>query len=181
MTFPKINTGTGWALAIGVGGLVVYLLWNKVAAAGKAALNINQGTPYAGAGAIGTLGNITNQASGGVLASLGSWIGGTAYNWTHSAYDPNASTPDRATINTGASVIGAPVQASPVVLPYSYKQATIDTPSLLGTTTLFTPSDGSSGAYAESGTPGTSAGPTTGYYDSGTTTDFGSTDPNAGW
>jgi hypothetical protein len=177
----KINTGTGWALAIGAGGLVVYLLWNKVAAAGKAALNVNKGTPYAGAGVVGTLGNVTNQVSGGVLSSLGDWIGGKAYDWTHSAYDPNASTPDRSTLNTGASVISNPVQASPSVLPYSYKQATIDTPLLLGTDQLFTPvvGGGSAGGYTESGTPGTSAGPTTGYYDSGTTTDFGVSDPNS--
>lgn len=174
----KINSGTGWALAIGVGGLVVYLLWNKVAAAGKAVANVNKGTPYAGAGVVGTVGNLTNQVSGGTLASLGDWIGGSLYDLTHSAYDPNAAPADRATPNTGAAIIGNPVQASPAVLPYSYKQATIDTPSLLGTDQLFTPvpGGGSGGAYTESGAPGTAAGPLTSNYP-----DFGLTDPTGGW
>jgi hypothetical protein len=162
----KINTGTGWALAIGAGGLVLYFLWDKLTAAGKAALNVNQGTPYAGAGVVGTLGNATDQVSGGVLSTLGGWIGGSVYDLVHGSYDPNAVTADKNSPPTNASTIANPVSTSPAILPYSYKQATIDTPALLNTDQLFTPlaGYGSSGAYAESGTPGTAAGPTAGYY-----------------
>lgn len=40
-------------------------------------------TAYEGAGPLGTLGAATNAASGGILASLGGWIGSAAYNLTH--------------------------------------------------------------------------------------------------
>ena len=38
---------------------------------------------YRGAGVLGTVGAATNAASGGVLASVGNWLGGAAYDWTH--------------------------------------------------------------------------------------------------
>ena len=37
--------------------------------------SINEDTPFEGAGVVGTLGNVTNQASGGILANIGSEIG----------------------------------------------------------------------------------------------------------
>lgn len=33
---------------------------------------------YAGNGLLGTLGNVTNKASGGILQSIGTWLGGAA-------------------------------------------------------------------------------------------------------
>ena len=38
-------------------------------------LAINEGTPFEGAGILGTLGNVTDQASGGNLSAIGSRIG----------------------------------------------------------------------------------------------------------
>jgi len=40
-------------------------------------------TAYQGKGILGTMGAATNAASGGYLASVGEWIGGKAYDWTH--------------------------------------------------------------------------------------------------
>jgi len=37
--------------------------------------SFNEGTPFEGSGVVGALGNVTNEASGGVLAELGSDIG----------------------------------------------------------------------------------------------------------
>lgn len=71
---------------VAVGALVVYLIGRKVA---SAVTNINRGTPYQGGGVIGTLGNVTNQASGGLLADFGGWLGGKIFDLTHSEYDPN--------------------------------------------------------------------------------------------
>ena len=82
------------------GGLVVWLLWDKitgsVAAAGSAAVNtvggvvsgnnaITQGTDYEGAGVAGTLGAATDAASGGLFSDFGTWLGGSIYDWTHPA------------------------------------------------------------------------------------------------
>lgn len=36
---------------------------------------INQDTPFAGTGVVGTVGNITNKLSGGTLAQFGSFLG----------------------------------------------------------------------------------------------------------
>lgn len=38
-------------------------------------LAINEGTPFEGAGVLGTLGNVTDAASGGLLSAAGSRIG----------------------------------------------------------------------------------------------------------
>lgn len=51
---------------------------------------LTQGTPYRGAGIPGTLGAATNTATGGLLGTFGSWLGGKLYEVTHPAYDPNA-------------------------------------------------------------------------------------------
>ena len=40
-------------------------------------------TAYVGAGVLGTLGAAANTASGGVLASVGEWLGGKVYDLTH--------------------------------------------------------------------------------------------------
>jgi hypothetical protein len=75
------------AMVIGVGALaVVGVLWyfrKQAAAAVQAVADVNKGTPYEGAGVVGTAGNIANQVSGGVLADIGSWLGGKVYDITH--------------------------------------------------------------------------------------------------
>lgn len=40
-----------------------------------AVLRINEGTPFEGTGVVGSLGNVTNRASGGFLSRAGSRIG----------------------------------------------------------------------------------------------------------
>jgi hypothetical protein len=74
-------------------GVVVYLLSRKLkdaaADAVEAVANVNEGTPYEGWGAVGTLGNITNRLSGGVLERFGEWIGSSAFDVFHKPYDPN--------------------------------------------------------------------------------------------
>jgi hypothetical protein len=49
----------------------------------------NQVTAYQGAGAAGTLGAAANSASGGLLASIGEWLGGAVADVTM-PYDPNS-------------------------------------------------------------------------------------------
>jgi hypothetical protein len=51
---------------------------------------ITRGTVYQGTGVAGTLGAAANSASGGALESVGDWIGGKIFDWTHDEYDPNA-------------------------------------------------------------------------------------------
>lgn len=91
----RVLTGPGgYALAIGVAGLVIYLLWDKAAKAGAAAVDtvggvvsgnnaITAGTVYQGGGVTGTLGAATDAASGGILSDFGTWLGGTVYDLTH--------------------------------------------------------------------------------------------------
>jgi len=83
-----------------------------------------------------------------------------------STTDPSQIALDRATPIVGAATLINPVQASPSLLAYSYKQAAIDLPALLRSDDLFTPSagGGSAGSYLESGTPGTAAGPSSDLY-----------------
>lgn len=100
--------------------------------------------------------------AGGTLATLGAWFG--AATQLVASYDPTSAGTDRSTPAYNPSVVSNPVTPSPAVLNYSYKQATIDVPALLRTDDLFTPSYGSSGAYIESGDPGTGAGPTSPNY-----------------
>jgi hypothetical protein len=81
-----------------------------------------------------------------------SWLSNTVSQLIGAtAYDPTAALFDRNTPSVNPSVISNPVSPSPSVLPYSYKQATVDIPSILGTDDLFTPADdgGSSGSYIE--------------------------------
>ncbi len=72
----KLSKNTQTVLAIGGVILVLGILARKSIAAGvDAVANVNQGTPFEGAGIIGTLGNVADTASGGVLADTGSAIG----------------------------------------------------------------------------------------------------------
>jgi hypothetical protein len=70
----------GVAIAvIGVAGVLIYFgkqAKEAVAAGVKAVGDVNKGTSYEGAGVVGTLGNVTNQVSGGFFERLGSSIGG---------------------------------------------------------------------------------------------------------
>ena len=169
LSFPK--GPQGWAIVIGLVGVGLYLAYRGVKGAASAVANVNQGTPYAGAGVIGTLGNVTNQASGGTLASLGAWLGGKAYSLVNGSYDPNSVSADRATPVQNPGVVGNPVSPWPSVLQYNYKQSTVDTPAMLGTDQLFTPAgEGSSGSYSDSG-PSGGLGPTGASYDFGVTGD----------
>ena len=63
------------AAVAAVGGVLYYIVY-KI-------MNPNAGTPYAGTGAVGTLGNVFDQLSGGALSAAGSAIGTTLYDWTH--------------------------------------------------------------------------------------------------
>lgn len=87
-------------LAIGVGGLalvaVALYLFAKgqakeaaAAAGGLVSGNnaLTRGTVYEGAGIAGTLGAAANSASGGLLESFGSWLGGKAAD-LHDAIAP---------------------------------------------------------------------------------------------
>jgi len=72
-------------------------------------------------------------ALGGLLGgTLSSWFGGGASSPAGIAADTN--TPTR-----GQTTLWNPVSPLPSVLPYSYKQQVIDTPSILGTDSIFTP------------------------------------------
>lgn len=104
----------------------------------------------------------SSSGQGGTLATLGAWFG--AAGQLIGAYDPTSTGTDRSTPIYNPSLISNPVVPSPALLPYSYKQAIIDVPGLLGTDAIFTPGDGSAGAYIESGSPGTGAGPTSTSY-----------------
>lgn len=84
------------AAGVAVGAVVLYFIAREIFdEAGKAADDFNRGTAYASdkAGAVGTavrtLGNVANQASGGILGDFGGWLGGAIYDLTHAAYDPN--------------------------------------------------------------------------------------------
>ena len=88
-------------LAIIVGGVCVlaYLAYRVVPKIGEAAGGLVSGDnaitnnqtnasgektiAYVGAGVLGTLGAAANTASGGVLASVGEWLGGKVYDLTH--------------------------------------------------------------------------------------------------
>lgn len=84
------------ALGVTVGAAVLYLVAREIFDDAKeAADKFNAGTAYDSkdAGVVGTalrtLGNATNQATGGWLDDLGGWLGRTFYDLTHAEYDPN--------------------------------------------------------------------------------------------
>lgn len=95
---PALNAPEGYALLVVVGvlgfiGLTLFLKKQATEAISGIA-HINDGTPYAGAGVVGTLGNAANQLSGGTLADLGENLGGWLYGVFNEDYDPNASDPN---------------------------------------------------------------------------------------
>lgn len=95
-----------------------------------------------------------------------SWLGNVVGQLIGAtAYDPSSALGDRNTPNINPAIVSNPVSPTTAVLPYSYKQATVDLPGLLGTDDLFTPSDGSSGAYADDDFSGTGGNSTSYGYD----------------
>lgn len=82
------KSGAGWAIAIGA--VVIGIWWlgrqakgavvDGVKSTATAVSNINQGTPYEGAGVVGTLGHATDTISGGLFSSAGEWLGGKLYD-----------------------------------------------------------------------------------------------------
>jgi hypothetical protein len=87
-----------FAIGVAIVGVVGYFLVKR--AAGVAAATavgvvagdnaLTQGTPYQGAGVLGTLGAAANAASGGHLRSIGESLGGWVYDLTHSEYDASS-------------------------------------------------------------------------------------------
>lgn len=72
-----MNKNTQFVLI--AGGMILFigfLIKQQAQAAVQGVQDINVGTPFEGAGAVGTLGNFFNQLSGGVFARVGSAIGG---------------------------------------------------------------------------------------------------------
>lgn len=73
----KTQTATliaGGAVLLAIGGVVVFYGRLK---------DINKGTPYEGSGAVGTVGNITNQVLGGIPQKLGEALGSGLYEAFH--------------------------------------------------------------------------------------------------
>lgn len=109
-----------------------------------------------GFASLGNVGGVTHSpdiTTGGVVSVLGSALP-TLTNWFGGGSSSPAAVPkDQYSLGVGNSTISNPVSPAPSVLPYSYKQQNIDTPSLLATNDLFTPSPitGSSGSYADDG------------------------------
>lgn len=129
-------------LLVGAAAVGLYLLTRSRPAAPQIAARSPVATPKGqGVTSVSWLGNV-----------VGALIGATAY-------DPSAAGKDRSSPNANLTTLWNPVSASPAVLPYSYKQATVDLPSLLGSDDLFTPSAGSAGAYADDEDTGTGSGP----------------------
>ena len=89
----------GGAAVNAAGGLIT---GNNPITAGATDASGNPTTAYQGAGVLGTVGAATNAASGGMLASIGSWIGTTAYDLTHATTNP-ASSPGTAAPGTTTS------------------------------------------------------------------------------
>jgi len=98
MKVPTLSApAQGYAVLTGAGTIAVIVLWSffrkQAKDAAGAISDINEGTPYAGAGVAGTLGNVTDQASGGLLSGIGEWIGGKLAD-VFQPYDPNAPQPE---------------------------------------------------------------------------------------
>jgi hypothetical protein len=98
MKIPALSgSGEGYAVLLGVGAIVfvgLFLFLKKQAADAAAAIaDVNKGTPYAGTGAVGTLGNAADQLSGGWLSDQGSQLG----SWLYDVLNPNAGASATAT------------------------------------------------------------------------------------
>lgn len=103
-----LETKEGQWVVLGLVALVVvYYVGKKIvgaagAAAGAAASaaggalsgnnSLTAGTPYQGAGALGTLGAATDTVSGGVFSTIGNWLSGKVADVTM-PYDPNSTQP----------------------------------------------------------------------------------------
>ena len=78
-----ILTDKQFMIAGGVllGGALLLTWAGKKTVTGIATGNnaLTEGTPYEGAGILGTLGAATNELSGGTLQRFGEWLGGKAY------------------------------------------------------------------------------------------------------
>jgi hypothetical protein len=138
-----MKTGTVVAL-IAAAAVGIYLLTKRNAASGPAftlgAAGATAHSPDITTGGIASV-------LGGAIPSLTKWFGGTSST-------PATSNTDQWAPWLGNATISNPVVPSTSALPYSYKQQNLDTPALLGTNDLFTPSSvtGSSGSYADDGT-----------------------------
>lgn len=135
-----MKTGTVVLVAIGAAAALYLFVKSKASAAQPG---------FTSLGNVGGVSHSPDITTGGVVSVLGSalpsltsWFGGTA-----SA--PAAVPSDKYSPGLGNSTISNPVYPSPSVLPYSYKQQNIDTPSLLGTNDLFTPSPITNSGYTD--------------------------------
>lgn len=103
MKAPAINEPVGIAILAVTGIVLYFVIKRQLTAAATAVANVNAGTPYAGAGVVGTLGNVTNQLSGGFLSDagdqLGSWLSET---FGGTSYDPNANGTTRKQVTDGS-------------------------------------------------------------------------------
>ena len=106
-------------LIIGVGIVGAFALYKVWGVASKAAVGVVTGdnaltrnatdasgapvTAYQGAGIVGTAGAAANAASGGVLSSIGSWIGTHVYDLTHDDPMDRINTPTPGTKDDRAS------------------------------------------------------------------------------
>lgn len=78
MIIPNIkDSELATIIVVGTVSVIVVgaILKQQAAQAVDAIANINEDTPFEGFGVVGTAGNLTNQASGGILANIGSEIG----------------------------------------------------------------------------------------------------------
>ncbi|MGH7168695.1 MAG: hypothetical protein ACRELG_00260 [Gemmataceae bacterium] len=101
LKMPKLGGNDATMLALGIVALVVVYYIGKQLLTGAANVvggvatgnnAITAGTPYAGAGVLGTLGAATNDVSGGVLGNIGGWLGDEAANVSDYFTEPAAAT-----------------------------------------------------------------------------------------
>jgi hypothetical protein len=131
---------------IAIVAAALYVVAKRNAAAG--------GTPMFSLGSVGGTAHSADITTGGVVSVLGAAIPSLTKLFGGTASSPAAVQTDQWAPWLGSATISNPVQPSPAVLPYSYKQQNLDTSSVLGTSDLFTPSSvtGSSGTYADDST-----------------------------
>jgi hypothetical protein len=90
-----------FAIGIAIVGVVGYFIVKRAAGAAAVAATdaavgvitgnnaLTAGSPYEGAGVLGTLGAAANAASGGVLQRVGESIGGFVFDVFNKPYDPS--------------------------------------------------------------------------------------------
>lgn len=98
----------GVAIAVlGIAGVLIYFgrqAKQAVMAGVKAVADVNKDTAYEGAGVVGTLGNVSNQVSGGFFERVGSSIGGAIYDATHpTPPQPSGYTPRSVAVKAEAA------------------------------------------------------------------------------